>query len=52
VREPGRSHKSSLKEKYAVQTEEVRKANACGKSDALIVLMITGNAGGGKESSI
>ena len=39
-------------EKYAVQTEEVRNANASRKSDTFIVLKITGNAGGGKESNI
>jgi hypothetical protein len=52
VRKPGRSHKVFPIGKYAVQTEEVRKANASGKSEALIVLMITGNALGGKESYI
>jgi hypothetical protein len=39
-------------EKYAVQTEEVRKANASRKADTLIVLMITGNAEERKESNI
>jgi hypothetical protein len=39
-------------EKYAVQTEEVRNANASRKSDTLIVLKITGNSGGRKESNI
>jgi len=32
-------------EKYAKQAEEVREANANGKSDTLIVPMKTGNAG-------
>lgn len=50
--ETGEVPKVFSEEKYAVQTEEVRKANAKGKSDALIVLMITGNAGEGKESYI
>ena len=52
VRKPGRSHKVFPIGKYAVQTEEVRKAKAYGKSDALIVLMIAGNAEEGKESYI
>lgn len=58
IRKPGISHKVFSKEsffpngKYAVQTEEVRKAKAYGKSDALIVLTIAGNAEEGKEGYI
>ena len=39
-------------EKYAVQTEEVRNANASRKSDTFIVLKITANSGVRKESNI
>jgi hypothetical protein len=52
VWKPGRSHRVFPIGKYAVQTEEVRKAKASGKSEALIVLMTTDNAGRGKESYI
>jgi hypothetical protein len=45
VRKPREVPKVFSYEKYAKQAEEVREANANGKSDTLIVLMTTGNSG-------